>query len=246
MRSLREIAVKTIAVSDGEWSGVSAITAASARMCRDVVFMALLDKSLPTRDAHKTKQFLRRLAAYEIALGTIRNLFWRRQGDSSNPLFTSKIAILLLPPNQMSFQLPSLDGLLSSVMTVDDHRSLRIPPIVCLSYTGISTDVDLEEHCEIQLVRFYIENPDTGPFLPYLGISKLSCFQCCAFLGRLQESGLPGSPIKFSVRGERAKVCGRWLPPDDIRATGAIQDRVMGSLGCVADEIQTSLRQMLR
>ena len=243
---LRKFAVKTKAVSDGEWSSASMITSAAASMRREEVLMALLQKSLSTRNARKATRFLERLAAYGVALESLRQLFLRRSAGSSHPLFTSKIVILLLPPNHMSFQPPSLDELSSSVMTVDEHESLQIPLTACESYTSISTDVDLEEHCEIQLVHFYIENPDTVPVLPYLGISKPSCFQCSAFFGRLQDPGLPGSPIKFRVRAERAKVCGRWLPPDDIGATGAIRDRVLESLRHVADEIQLSLREVLR
>ena len=236
--------MKSKAVIDGEWSSVSTITSAATRMCREVVFMTLLHKSLPTWDARKANRFLMRLAAYEYALNTLRQLFWRRGDGGSLPLFTGRIAISLLPPNHKAFQPLSLDELSSAVMTVDEHRSFRIH--IGEPYTGISTDLDLEEHCEIQLVRFYIENPDTAPVLPYLGISKPSCFQCSAFLGNLRDPGLPGSPIKFSVRGERAKVYGRWLPPDDMIATEAIRDRVQESLRCVTDELKKNLRQMLR
>ena len=236
--------MKSKAVSDGEWSSVSTITSAAAAMCRDVVFMALLQKSLPTRDSRKTVRFLTRLGWYEIALGTLRQLFWRRGGDGSLPLFTGRIAISLLPSNHKAFQPPSIDELTSSVMTVSEHRSIRLR--IGELCTSISTDQDLEEHCEIQLVRFYMENPNTAPVLPYLGISKSSCFQCSAFLGNLRDPGLPGPPIKFSARCERAKVCGRWLPPDDIRATGEIRDRVLESLRCVTDELKKSLDQMLR
>ena len=241
---LRTIAMITKAVSDGEWSSASQVTSTMEGMRRDVVFMAMLEQSLPTRDAHKAKRFLERLAVYDIALATLRRIFRKRRTGSSHPLFTSKIAISLLPPNHMSFQPQTLDELSSSVMTVDDHRSLQIPPIVCQSYTSISTDVNLVEHCEIQLVRFYIENPDTAPVLPYLGVSKLSCFQCSSFLRSLQDPGLAGALVKFDVRGGNGKTCGRWLPPDSTRATGAIRDRVLESLQYLSDEIRTRLHQI--
>ena len=240
---LREIAEKTNAVSDGEWSSVSFIITAAAGMRCDAVFMALLDESLPTRDAHKAKRFLERLAAYEIAIETLRRIFRKRR--TGHPLFTSEIAISLLPPNHMSFQPPTLEELSRSVMSAARRSSLRIPLTVCESYTSISTDVDLEEHCEIQLVRFYIENPDAAPVLPYLGISKLSCYQCSVFLSRLEGPEFPGVPVKFRARGERIKYCGRWLPPYDIRATEAIRGRVLDSLGFVAHVIRTRLDQSL-
>ena len=246
MNTLRIIAKKTKAVGEGRWSGVTRIVSTALGMRFDIVFMAMLEQSLPARDAHKAKRFLGRLAAYEIAMRALRVVF--RKCRTSSPhtlftLFTGEIAISLLPPNHMSFQPPTLDELSSSVMTVDDHRSLQIPPIVCQSYTDISTDVDLAEHCEIQLVRFYIENPDTAPVLPYLGVSKLSCFQCSSFLRSLQDPGLSGALVKFGARGGNGRICGRWLPPDSTRATGAVRDRMLESLQYVADEIRTRLHQ---
>ena len=246
VKRLKRFARKTDIVIAGDWCAASVVTTAAAGMRRDVVFMALLDESLPARDAHKAKRFLERLAAYEIALESLKQVLWKRRSNSSHPLFTSEIAISLLPPNYMSLQPPTLEELSSSVMTVDKHRLLQFPPTVYESYTSISTDVDLEEHCEIRLVRFYIENPDTASVLPYLGISKLSCLQCSVFLRCLQDPGLPGVPVKFATRGNHGKVYGKWLPFDDTRATGAIRDRVLESLQCVAEEIRTRSHQGLK
>lgn len=131
-------------------------------------------------------------------------------------------------------------------MSEEHNKFLHIPPAVRKSLP--SEIVDLNEHCEVRLVRFYIENEKAAPVMPYLGVSKLSCRLCWSFLKNLQDPKLPGQspPIEFNVRGEDGKVDGGWLPPDDIMANGETLDRVFQSLHSVSLEIQTRLQQRLK
>ena len=126
------------------------------------------------------------------------------------------------------------------------YKFLCIPTAVRQSLP--SRVVNLKEHCEVQLVHFYLENDNRAPVVPYLGVSKLSCSLCCLFLKKLQDPTLPGQnpPIEFNVRGEHGKIHGRWLPPDDIVAEADIQGRVLQSLHSVSAEIQTKVQERLK
>ena len=108
-----------------------------------------------------------------------------------------------------------------------------------------NTRVELTEHCEIRLVRFYIESADRIPAIPYLGVFKLSCFLCSSFLKHLQDGDLPGKRIGFGVRGDHGKFYGRWLAPDYIRCTGDTRDRVLGALQLVTNDVKDRVRQRL-
>lgn len=116
---------------------------------------------------------------------------------------------------------------------------------ICEKYARNSTSGSFKEHCEIQLVRFYIENPNTVPVMPYLGISKLSCFLCSEFLKYLQDPTMDGPSVEFCVRGRHGKVYDRWMPPENFIATEVMQDRVGKGLQRVVVDIKTRLRQRL-
>ena len=245
--ALRLFLAKTQRVIDGthgDYSLVSSIAAAAAAIRGDAVFMALLDKCHEAEDACKAKRFIERIANYHIALRTI----WRickKSGKSEWP-FPKKIAVELLPPKRRQFRPPTVGELWASMMPEDRYKFLRIPTAVRQSLpSGV---VDLKEHCEVQLVRFYLENDNRAPVVPYLGVSKLSCSLCCLFLKKLQAPKLPGQvpPIEFNVRGEHGKIYGRWLPPDDIVAEADIQGRVLQSLHSVSAEIQIKVQERLK
>ena len=241
--SLRQFAAEAEEAIHGSWGSVSVAITSATRIRANKVHMALLERSLPTKAA-AAQGFLDGLAAYDLASKALLEV--RRRLRNLEPrLFTNKISISLVTcPNSESFQKLSLDELAKLVETGDQPP--QIHTAAESSYLNISPRVYLKEHCEIQLVRFYIENPGTIPVMAYLGVSKLSCFLCSKFLEYLSDSdpGLPAPPIKFFVRGEHGKVYGRWCPPD-IKVTGDMKNRVLSSLSRVTDDIRKRVRPSL-
>lgn len=228
-------------MNDGKWSNASRAIAIAAVIRNDEVFMSLLDGCLVAEDTKKAKRFLERIAAYHVALRTLQEI---SRKHNSKPLLADKIVIAIVRPKLMSFRPPTLDKLAAALLTEDQHKWFRVPSASRGLFTW--TEVELKEHCEVQLVRFYIENANTVPVIPYLGVSKLSCFLCSLFLKKLDDPELPGLPIQFAVRGEHGKVYGRWLPPDYIVANGQIEQRVLQSLELVSAEVQTRARERLK
>lgn len=212
------------------WQQASTITSAAAEIRRNKAYMAMLSKYFPRKVVDMAKKFLGRLAAYSAALGTLRDICWRF--DGSKPPFT-KIAVSVLPHRHEEFQRPTQEELEELVRFVTGASS--IGDGFCKRYDDLPEDIDLKEHCEILLARFYLENLDVAPVLPYLGVSKLCCFLCFEFLKRLQK--VDGAPDGFCVRGGHGKVYGKWLPPDGDMATRAARKQVLQGLQNVATDI---------
>ena len=242
MESLTTLAgnAKNALGKDWSYALVSVVITEATAIRRNKVYMALLRESLSAK-ANEAIGFLEGLAAYDLALNTLLEVR-RRLGGLEPLLFTNTISISLLPrPNHQRFRIPSLENLARLVATDEEIHSSARNSYSTKFRGGLVT---LKEHCEIQLVRFYIENPGVVPVMAYLGVSKLSCFLCSKFLEYLQNPDLSGPPARFLVRGEHGKVYGRWLPPD-IRVTGDMQDRVRESLEGIANDIRESVRPRL-
>ena len=188
------------------------------------------------------KRFLERLGAYGKALNTLQQVLW----NPSKPIFPNGIAISVLPSRRKKFRKPKLEKLASFVMTEEELKSFEFDPDISGPYEEATARVDLKEHCEILLARFYIEDSNRVPVIDYLSVSKLSCFLCSEFLKHLGGQDLAGKPAKFHVRGEHGKVYGKWIPPNDIQGTEEVTTRVLASLRSVDEDIQTRVRQRLK
>ena len=236
VETLKRFVGRATKVIDGDRRSVWMVFAAATVIRRDKVYMTLLQKSLPDEEEDVAKRFLERLAAYDLALNGLLDV--RRRLDKLKPLLANKITISLLPSRRYRlFQQPSLEEL--ERLATTDSQKLQIHETMKNWYPKyIRENGDLKEHCEIQLVRFYIENPDTVPVMAYLSVPKLSCFLCSKFLKHLSDPRLDGPRIEFCVRGEHGKVYGMWHPPDDIRATKDMKDRVLSSLNSVANDVR--------
>lgn len=229
---LKKFAEKTNKVrEDGKWDQVLEIARTAAAIRRNKTYMALLSKC-PPKEVGMAKKFLGRLGAYGAALDTLRDVRWI--SASPKHRFTKVITISVLPYRHEKFLRPDpeeLESLVAAVRPID--------PNVYKGYNEFPKEIGLKEHCEILLVRFYIENSAMAPVLPYLGVSKLCCFLCFEFLKRLQKDC---TPVEFCVRGGHGKVYGKWLPPDDIEAA---QGLVLQSLVDVATEIRERAKRRL-
>ncbi|CEJ62640.1 hypothetical protein PMG11_11135 [Penicillium brasilianum] len=60
-------------------------------------------------------------------------------------------------------------------------------------------------HAELQLVRFYDENPQRIPPFRFIGVSKKSCYLCDRFLAN--------HPLSFSTSACHQKLYSSWAPP---------------------------------
>ncbi|PVH70607.1 hypothetical protein DL98DRAFT_504443, partial [Cadophora sp. DSE1049] len=73
------------------------------------------------------------------------------------------------------------------------------------SFFRKSCSVDLVAHAELQIINFYDHNPSLKPRLPFIGVSKKSCYLCSVFL-----TAHPGS---FQVSSCHQKLYLSWIPP---------------------------------
>jgi hypothetical protein len=60
-------------------------------------------------------------------------------------------------------------------------------------------------HAEMQMLDFYVLNPNCLPSQRFMGISKKACFLCHEYLRR--------HPLKFQVSACHQKVYNSWMPP---------------------------------
>jgi len=79
------------------------------------------------------------------------------------------------------------------------HNSVyaEYPNRIKIAYMQQHKRCTLKEHTEIQLVRFYLENPQIIPAINYFGVSEYCCFLCDSFLKELQDPDKPGAPVTF-------------------------------------------------
>ena len=218
-----------------------AIIRTAAEIRNDKVYTALLREG-DEAQTFKVIRFIERLGAYGTALDTLLGV--RRRLSSPQPIFPNKIDIRLLLPEDKLFQPPGIEELTRSVMSVEDHPSLLVPPDICDHYARNSMCASFKEHCEIQLVRFYIENPNTVPVIAYLGISKLSCFLCSEFLNISKINLWRVHQSNFVCAADTARFTAGGCPAKPS-ATEVMQDRVGKSLSRVVIDIGTRLRQRL-
>ena len=68
-----------------------------------------------------------------------------------------------------------------------------------------SCPADLIAHAELQIVNFYDHNLERTPRLPFIGVSKKSCYLCYSFLAN--------HPSGFYVSSCHQKMYLSWIPP---------------------------------
>lgn len=223
---------------------------------RETVLFKLLEETLRNQkdDYHKASRFIERLAQYGTALYTLKSIVKERI-KFRNPIFHCSVDVVFTSPRSPSIELPSLDKLKEWALQSND-------PLVIVSadrkweYEQQITGFRAKEHCEIQLVRFYLENSEVFPVLSYFGTSKSCCFMCDLFLKGLQhpsrdkiqklgDTSLNDNHFVFSVRGTHGEVCSRRLPSIGIRATKEVQDRVSVCVDAVLHEVETQFRRRM-
>lgn len=140
------------------------------------VLLSLLEETLQNSTLYrKVIRFIERLAQYDAALDTLRRIAKKRT-NSHNPIFNCHIDVVFTSPKSAPILLPSLQELKEWVLRPDSVPRTHIPDNCVLKYEQQITNFQAKEHCEIQLIRFYLENPDFFPVLPYFGVSGFCCF----------------------------------------------------------------------
>ncbi|KAF8245206.1 hypothetical protein K440DRAFT_412519 [Wilcoxina mikolae CBS 423.85] len=195
-------------------------------------------------ECEKIKIFLEKLAAYEAALIHFRCVMKARINRQSS-LFLNSITVELVHPRQEYYTAPNLEELYMTVMGEEEVNRLDVPKEIARTYDSARSSALVREHCEIQLVRYYLEHHDHGLVMTYFGVSKLSCFLCAAVLKALQDPEIEGKQFEFAVRGTHGKVYGRWRPPLDLKVPDDVTKKMRRCIEEVLEEVQVKFRDSI-
>jgi hypothetical protein len=191
-----------------------------------ILFELLQEALQDEQQFKKAKKYIERVSQYHQALSVLSSVV-RRRIERGHYLLEHPTEVVFTSPKVMAIGLPPLkETLLPWVVGPRDVPSVQNPDNVYHAYQSAMKRFEAKEHCEMQLVRFYLENSAVVPLLEYIGVSKFCCFMCAEFLKELQNPSHGGDVATFGVRRNHGKIYGRWLPPTKIEATEKVQAQV--------------------
>lgn len=188
-------------------------------------FMNLLKLSLPDdADFECVRGLLEKLSSYEVAIIQLRYVIAARAKNHSD-IFLRNVEVQLCNPIVQSFPAPKFKELCKSAMGPEKLSRLEVPDDIIATYEKTRRRVKIQEHCEVQLARFLIENPARTQVVAYFGVSNNSCFLCSRLLEAFRNPHIPGDLHEFAVRGSHGEIYGRWRPILDPAAPDSTVQR---------------------
>ena len=131
-----------------------------------------------TFDDPRFIKYLDRLARYMVGIETIFEL----RKHKSKGLFQYPVKIKFTQPRSTDFCLPTLTEIQQSLQ----NTAFQYPAAVHYCYDEMYQQFSAKEHAEIQILSYYLQNPQNTPLINYIGVSKHCCYLCAKLLEQFQ------------------------------------------------------------
>ena len=207
------------------------------------VFISILEEALDTDKAKVLIAYLERLGRYAVAVRTLHMMRGHRKASKTFSMYS--VAISFTQGRVDELTLPSLQQLQHLLMGPTHSSYVDYPAKIRRAYSQLNERCTVKEHAEMQLLRFYLENPQITPVINCFGISKYCCYFCTSLLKELQDPNKPGKPVTFTIRSSHGKVYGHWLPPKPSNASASIQIRVASCLKAISQDVQVRFKKRI-